>query len=72
MRLKYLQVKIDDKSEFFFTTYANYEGKDVYDMKLYVQRNENVSTETYYFIEEPPPELLKPIEDYIKKLISEE
>lgn len=72
MRLKYLQVKIDDKSEFFFTTYANHEGKDVYDMKLHVERSDTVSTETHYFIEEPPPELLKPIEEYITKLISEE
>ena len=37
-----------------------------------VERSDTVSTETHYFIEEPPLELLKPIEDYIKKLISEE
>ena len=72
MRLQYLQVKIDDRSGFYFATHKNDAGEDVYDMRLYVQRSEKVSNERHYFIEEPPPELLKPIEDYIKKLISEE
>ena len=72
MRLQYLQVKIDDRSGFYFATYVNHEGKVVYDMKLHFKRSDAVSTERHYFIEEPPPELLKPIEDYITKLINEE
>ena len=72
MKIRSLIVDVDDKAKFYFSTHENDAGKEIYDMRLYKQRNERVSNELCYFINEPPPELLKPIEYYITKLINEE
>ena len=72
MRIRNLQVELDGTTKFYFATYKNEAGEEVYDMRLNVQRSEKVSNETHYFIEEPPAELIKPLEAFINKLIKEE
>lgn len=68
MIIRSLIVSVDSKTDFSFKTdYSGY-----HEMKLLHWPRCNVRQETQYFIVEPPPELLKPIEEYITKLISEE
>ena len=72
MRIRSLIVDVDDKTGFYFSTHKDDAGKEFYDMRLYVQRNEKVSNETHYFIEEPPAGLIKPLKAFIDGLIKEE
>ncbi len=71
MRIRSLMVEVDKKTRFYFSTNRNNKGEDVYDMRLYVVRKENVSVETHYFVEEAPAGLIKPLKSYIDGLIRE-
>jgi len=72
MKIKRLLIEIDERTGFYFSTYTGDDGQEKYDMRLYKIYSRTMRGDTRYKIEEPPPELLKPIEYYITKLINEE
>ena len=72
MKIRKMLIELDAKTGFYFSTNVGEDGQDKYDMRLYVQRSENVSNETHYFIAEPPAGLIKPLEAFIAGLIKEQ
>ena len=72
MKIRRLTVSCDDNTIFHFSAYAGDDGSDKYYMRLYVQKNEKVSTDTQYYMEEPPAELINPIVQFVDGLIKED
>lgn len=69
MRLRKLDLE-DGEWRLSFSTHRDESGKDVYDMRL-LKRGKLKNIETYYFIEEVPAGLIKPLEAFMNELIKE-
>ncbi len=72
MKIKKMLIEIDERTGFYFSTYAGDDGQEKYDMRLYEKSGRNYHCDTCYKIEEPPAGLIKPLKQFIAGLIKEQ